>query len=284
MPARAAYTRFPRASVNGAFLVGSAGRNDGRRRESAMMRAGLGLAALVVLSAPAFAAGTLSYPGSAPASGSPMYGSGSIITADVSLAIGWDDDNTAGLAGGRINIPFGNGFNEMLEAAGLWTFDGDNSEAGVFSHTYYKNPGWAGGFVLGVSGLNSDAVYTAGAEAAAFLPNATVIGQVAYNWADDIADFWNFAGEFRFYFTPNDKLAGIAAYRSGDAFDDGLLTALYEHRFAGTSLSGFAAVSYLTGPESWRGLVGARVIFDQAGSTLQSTEYERPFSALIGVW
>jgi hypothetical protein len=250
-----------------------------------MVRGAIGMAALSLAAAvPAWAAG--GYAASPPASGSSFYSGTSMITADVALAIGWDDaaDSASGLAAARVNIPFGNGFNELLEAAGLWSFDGDTDAVGIFSHSYFKNGGWAGGFVLGASSLNGSGVFTAGAEAAAFLPSATLIGQIAYNWADALADFWTFTGEGRFYATPNDKIAGIASYRSGTGYDYGILTALYEHRFDGTMLGLFASVSYLTGPETWRGLVGVHGYFDQPGSSLQSSDYERPFSATVGTW
>ncbi len=87
-----------------------------------MVRLGLGVAAAALLAAPAFAADLPAYPAAPPPSGSPVYSGTSMVTADISLALGWagvdngplQSDSFSGLAGARANIPFGGGWNEEL--------------------------------------------------------------------------------------------------------------------------------------------------------------------------
>jgi hypothetical protein len=261
-----------------------------------MVRFGLGLAAAVVVAAPAFAADLpAAYPAAPPPSGSPVYSGQSLVTADVSLALGWagqdwteNSDSFSGFVGGRVNIPFGGGWNEELEANGGWLWNGDSSAVGVFSHTYYKNQGWAGGLLLGYSwvdpGGNSSGIGTVGVEGIVFMPSASVLGKVAWNGGGSgdfgMSDFWNIGVEGRNYFEPNTKLTGAVDYYSIDP-NAWQFTAALEHRWAGSPFSAFVSGTYVTAGDNnqWGLLVGARFAFDQPGSTLQSHDYEIPFAA-----
>lgn len=255
-----------------------------------MVRLGLGLAAAVLVAAPAFAA---DLPAAPPPSGSPIYSPAPMVTADISLAIGWaghdwtvNDDSATGFVGGRVNIPFGGGWNEELEANGAWMFNGDGSAAGIFSHTYYKNQGWAGGLLLGYSwidpGSNSSGIATVGVEGIVFMPHGSVLGKVAWNGGGSgaIDDFVNVGVEGRYYFTANTKLTGAIDYYSTSP-DAWQFTASLEQRWAGTPFSTFISGTYVTANSNnmWGLLVGARFAFDQPGSTLQSHDYEIPFAA-----
>jgi hypothetical protein len=260
-----------------------------------MVRLGLGLAAAVVVAAPAFAADLpAAYPAAPPPSGSPVYSGQSLMTADVSLALGWaghdstlDDDSFSGFAGGRVNIPFGGGWNEELEVNGGWLWDGNGSVAGVFSHTYYKNQAWAAGLLLGYGWLDpfdsgGTGIATVGVEGIVFMPNASVLGKVAWNGggSGDIDDFVNVGVEGRYYFEPNTKLTGAIDYYSTDP-NAWQFTAAIEHRWSGTPFSGFLSGTYVTADSNnaWGFLIGARFAFDQPGSTLQSHDYEIPFAS-----
>jgi hypothetical protein len=264
-----------------------------------MVRLGLGLAAAVMVAAPAFAADLpAAYPAAPPPSGSPVYSGQSLMTADVSLALGWaghdgdfDDDSFSGFAGGRVNIPFGGGWNEELEANGGWLWDGNGSVAGVFSHTYYKNQAWAAGLLLGYGWLDpfdsgGTGIATVGVEGIVFMPNASVLGKVAWNGGGSgaIDDFVNVGLEGRYYFEPNTKLTGAIDYYSTDD-NAWQFTAALEHRWSGTPFSAFVSGTYVTADSgssnnnSWGLLVGARFAFDQPGSTLQSHDYEIPFAS-----
>ncbi len=259
-----------------------------------MMRKILGVAAFALAVGPAMAADLpAAYPAAPPPSGSPVYSSSSLITGDVTLALGWtgsdskaNGDSFSGLVGGRVNIPFGNGWNEELEASGLWGFDNNSHVAGVFSHTYYKNQGWASGFVLGATGSDlfssSSTVYTAGVEGVVFMPNVSVVGKLTYNWADSAPDFWSISTEGRYYFDPNTKVTGALAYSNEGSSDNWLFSAALEHRWTATPFSTFASLAYMpsSGPDRWAALVGFRYLFDQPNGTLQSHDFEVPFSGI----
>lgn len=256
----------------------------------------MALAAAATLAATPVLAADLSYPAAPPPSSSPVYSPASMVTGDISLGLGWagtngglDSDSISGFAAGRLNIPFGAGWNETLEAGGLWMFNGDASAGGIFSHTYYKDPAWGGGFVLGYSAVDpfssgSSGVFTAGVEGVVFLPNASLLGKATYNWADSAAnDFWNLAFEGRYYFTPNTKLTGGVSWF--DLNDTWVLSAALEHRWAGTGISNYISAAYLPSSvsDSWSLLVGIRFLFDQPGSTLQGHDWQIPFSATSGM-
>lgn len=253
-------------------------------------------AAATLAVSPALAADVLVYPAAPPPSTSPVYAPTSMITADVTGALGWagtngnlDSDSFSGLAAARINIPLGaGGWNQEFEVGGLWMFNGDASVAGIFSHTYYKNPAAALGFVAGYAALDpfssgSFGLGTVGAEGAIFMPNATVLGKVTYNFPESGSEFWNLAVEGRYYFTPNTKLTGAASWF--DINDTWVLSTALEHRWTGTGFSNFIQASYMPNSvsDNWALLVGVRGLFDNPGSTLQSHDWEIPFSALSGM-
>jgi hypothetical protein len=258
-----------------------------------MLRQGLGLVAFALAVGPAFAGDLpVAFPASPPASGSPIYSPNSMIAGDVSLAFGWTGSNSAldknsfsGLAAGRVNIPFGKAWNEELEASGLFGFSNSSHVAGVFSHTYYKNQAFAAGVLLGASGVNifskSSAVYTAGVEGVVFMPRGSVAGKVAYNSAASIPSFWTFGAEGRYYFNSNTKVTGGVSY-SPSSMNGWLLSAALEHRWTGTPFTGFTSVGYMpsSAGDRWALLVGFRYLFDQKGSTLQSHDFEVPFSGI----
>ncbi len=260
-----------------------------------MLRQGLGLAAFALAIGPAMAADLpVAYPASPPASGSPLY-SPSSITGDLSLGLGWTGMNghlssssISGLAGGRVNIPFGGGWNEELEANGTWMFNGKGSAAGVFSHTYYKNQSWASGLLLGYSSINPSggSVGTVGVEGIVFMPSTSVLGRIAYNGANASlgGNYWDVGLEGRYYFEPNTKVTGAVDYFSAKP-NAWQFTAALEHRWTGTPFSTFASANYLTqsGSNSWGVMIGARFAFDQHGATLQSHDFEVPFAASTAV-
>jgi hypothetical protein len=247
-----------------------------------MLRQGLGLAATIVLvSGPALAADLgASYPAAPPPSGSPLYSPTSVITADIGLAIGWQDWSSSSAAigiNGRVNIPWFGAWNEELEAFAGVPFSGGDTNAGVFSHTYYKTQSWAGGFVLGAqTSPGGDGVFSAGIEGVVFLPNASVLGNVRY--ISDGGSSWTAGVEGRYYFEPNTKLTGVvqSAFNGGSGTQ---LTAALEHRWEGTKFSTFAAASYWTpAGGAWSFMVGARIFFDQPNATLQSHDFDIPFT------
>jgi hypothetical protein len=257
-----------------------------------MKRYGFGLAAVVILAGPAFAA-DLPYPAAPPPAGSPVYSPTSIVTGDFTLGLGWtgtdgnlDGDSTTGLIAGRVNIPLWAGWNEEVEAAGITKFNGDSFTTGVFSHTYHKTQSWAGGFVVGGGATDpfhaapTNNFLTAGVEGVVFLPSASVVGQAYYNWTDG-PDFWTLSLEGRYYFEPNTKLTGLLAWQTGGDADQWLIGSTLEHRWSGTNFSTFISADWVprdSAPDDVGLLVGFRYLFDQPNGTLQSHDYEIPFS------
>ena len=243
---------------------------------------------LILASVPAFAGG---YPAAPPASGSPLYSPQSVITGDASAALGyfwWNDDagkkfdSQTGEVWGtaRLNVPFWNGWNEEIELSGLDGFKKDSYYAyGAYSHTYWKNPQFAAGLLIGGSSLDGSGAATVGAEAAVFMPSTTLVGLLGYSWADDIPDFWTAAGEARWYWNANTRLTGMVAYNSFNTA--WAFTAEAEHRFDGTMFSLFADGTYYNNDAGtgWEVFGGGRVFLDRPGQTLQGHDHDVPFAA-----
>jgi hypothetical protein len=257
---------------------------------------GLGLAALVLLAGPACAAdlAASSYPAAPPPRGSPLYSPTSMVTGDISLGIGWTGENgnlnknsAAGSVAGRVNFGLWSGWNEELEGTGVWNFNGGEFDGGGFTHTYYKNQSWAGGFLLGGGEQNpfqssrSNGFLTTGVEGVVFLPSSSIVGQADYTWGSSL-NYWTLALEGRYYFEPNTKLTGQVAWNSNHASvsNEWLLYGALEHRWSGTPFSTWVSASYrpASGDNLWGLMVGVRYLFDQPNGTLQSHDYEVPFS------
>jgi len=259
-----------------------------------MKRYGLGLGALLLLAGPAFAGDVPEavYPASPPPAGSPLYSPTSVVTGDFTLALGWtgtnedfNDNSATGHVAGRVNIPLWSGWNEEIEATGVWQFNNDAFTAGAFGHTYYKNQSWAGGFVIGGGandpfGTDSNGFFTTGIEGVVFLSKASIVGKADYNWSDG-PDFWTLSLEGRYYFEPNTKLTGLVAWSDIGA-DEWLLYGALEHRWQNTPFSTFVTADWRPsgggGDSQWGVMVGFRYLFDQPNGTLQSHDFEVPFS------
>jgi len=234
----------------------------------------------------AVAADIALYPVATPPSGDPVYAPQSMVTGDVSLAIGYfefegfDTGEVWGTA--RVNIPFGgSGIHEEIEVNGLDGFANDAYYTyGIYSHTYAKGPNAAAGVLLGASNLAGGHAITLGAEGAVFLPSATLVGLLAYSWGSNgQPDFWSAFGEGRWYATPDTKLSASVAFNEFNTAWK--WTAGAEHRFTGTKVSLFGEGTYYhnTFGDGWEVFAGGRVFFDRAGETLQGHDYEVPFAA-----
>jgi len=266
-----------------------------------MKRYGLGLAALMLLAGPAFAAdlaASVPYPAAPPPKGSPLYSPTSLVTGDVSLGIGWtgtngsvDKNSATGHVAGRTNFGLWSGWNEELEATGVWNFNSHEFDGGGFSHTYYKTQNWAAGLLLGGGEMNpfqnshSNGFLTTGVEGIVFLPHASIVGQADYTSGSSL-NFWTLALEGRYYFEPNTKLTGQVAWNSNHsgASNEWMLYGALEHRWAGTPLSTWVSASWRpasinnSSDDLWGIMVGVRYLWDQPNGTLQSHDYELPFS------
>jgi hypothetical protein len=250
-----------------------------------------------VIAVPAQAADVLVYPTTVPDAGSPVYAAQSIITADIALALGYEDfeGNSAegqgfAAASGRVNFPLWGSLYEEVEIGGVVGFE-DGSGFGVFSHTYHKTQGAAFGVLLGAAEANGgfdNPWFQAGLEGAIFLPQTTFVGTVAYNWPNKGDNFWTIGGEARWYWEPNTKIYGSVAWNSdGQQVPEWLLAAGLEHRFQGTQFSLFGegrwntlAMNNNKTIDGWGILGGARVFFDTPGSTLQQYDWHTPFRAV----
>lgn len=252
-----------------------------------MRQFGIALSACFILTAASAGAADLYvYPAAPPPTESPVYEAQSLVTGDVSLALGYftfDGANDTGeiWGSGRVNIPFAGGWNEEIEVSGLSGFEKNSYYTyGIYSHTYWKNPQSAAGVLVGWSNLDGSSVVTAGVEGAVFGPTTSFVGVLAYNWANDgIPDFWSAGGEARWYWNPNTKIKGSVDYNEFNAAWK--LTAGAEHRFDGTMVSLFGEGTYYTNNQGtgWEVFGGGRFFFDQPGQTLQGHDHEVPFSA-----
>jgi hypothetical protein len=255
-----------------------------------------GLAALALLAGPACAA-DLAASAAPPPSGSPLYSPASMITGDISLGVGWtgtngnvDKDSATGHASGRTNFGLWPGWNEELEATGVWNFNNSRFDGGGYTHTYYKNQGFAAGVLFGGGEENpfdtsrSNGFVATGVEGVVFLPHASIVGQADYTWGSSL-DYWTLAAEGRYYFEPNTKLTGEVAWNSNHAgaSNEWMLYGALEHRWAATPWSTWVSANWRPATASgnddtWGIMVGVRYFFDQPNGTLQSHDYEIPFS------
>ena len=265
-----------------------------------MKRYGLGFAALVLLAGPASAAdlAATAYPAAPPPKGSPLYSATSLVTGDISLGLGWtgtngnlDKSSGTGHVAGRVNFGLWSGWNEELEGTGVWNFNSKEFDGGGFSHTYYKTQGWAGGLVLGGGEMNpfqsshSNGFVTTGVEGIVFLPHSSIVGQADYTWGSSM-NFWTLALEGRYYFEPNTKLTGQVAWNSNHSggSNEWMLYSALEHRWSGTAFSTWVSANWRPATTStghddlWGLMVGVRYLWDQPNGTLQSHDYELPFS------
>jgi hypothetical protein len=225
------------------------------------------------------------YPNPPPPSGSQVYSSGSMVTGDASIALGYfefEGFETGEVWGtARVNIPFAGALNQEFELNGLDGFADDSYYTyGIYSHTYAKGPGGAAGLLLGVSNLAGGHAITLGAEGALFLPSATLAGLLAYSWGSNgQPDFWSAFGEARWYLTPDSKLTGGVAFNEFNTAWK--WTAGAEHRFTGTKVSLFGEGTYYnnTFGDGWEVFAGGRVFFDRPGQTLQGHDHDVPFAA-----
>jgi len=267
-----------------------------------MKRFGLGFAGLTLLAGPAFAAdlAASAYPAAPPPHGSPLYSPTSLVTGDISLGIGWtgingtvNDNSATAHVAARTNFGLWSGWNEELEATGVWNFNGGEFAGGGFTHTYYKNQNYAAGLLFGGGAQNpfqngggTNGFVSTGIEGVVFLPHSSIVGQADYTWGQSSLDFWTLAMEYRYYIEPNTKLTGQVAWNSdhSGASNEWMLYGALEHRWTGTPLSTWVSANWnpaqVNGQnqDSWGLMVGVRYLFDQPNGTLQSHDYEIPFS------
>jgi hypothetical protein len=214
------------------------------------------------------------------------YWSPQAVAGDAGVAVGYfsfDGDGTGEVWGAaRLNIPVSAGWNEEIELSGLTGFETDSYYTyGLYSYTYWKDERFAAGLLSAGSNLSGASVWTLGAEGAVFLPSASLIGLVAYNWADNngVPDFWSAGGEARWYLTPNTKLTGSVSFNEFNTAWK--LTAGAEQRFTGTMVSLFGEGNYYTNSQGtgWEGFAGVRAFFDRPGQSLQRHDHDVPFAS-----
>jgi hypothetical protein len=247
--------------------------------------------AAVLFAGPVLAAEPgLYYPPGPPAIDSTVYTPASLTTGDVSIAgglWGYSDFSAFQLLGaGRLNVPL---------QGGPWNITGEVFGGGLFSdpmqtvllgalHAYHKTDQYAHGVYASATGWAGPSAHSfaLGVEGAAFMGNTTLVGRLGHHWGDGLivpSSYWTAEGIVRYYVTPDTKLAGIVAWES----DPGtvMLAGGIEHLFAGTSMTGFARVSWFAGggqPDVWEVLGGARFFFHRPGTTLQQHDWDIPFA------
>ena len=240
----------------------------------------LAICAIVALSASGSFAGDLTSGGgyyAPPASSSP-YGSAGIF-GDVNLTaiyLGGDIDDDFGIdLGGAVVAPFGNGWNAAVDGDVGYFFNADEWVAGVNGHLFYANQAWAAGaFVY----ADTEDTYGIGAEAAAFINNVDVIGDLGY--FASTPDFWAASAATNVYFDPDTALSlGLGGAWFDGGGDAWMANAGIEHRFNSSPVSAYADLGWIGSgsADNVEAIAGARVVFGDAGTTLQDYNRANPF-------
>lgn len=242
-----------------------------------MKRKLLAACAAIALSASGSLAGDLTNGGdyyAAPPQSS--YGPAGIF-GDINLSgtyFGGDipDDFSLDL-GGSIVLPFGNGWNAALDHDLGYRFEAQDWYFGGTGHLFYGNQAFAAG---AFAHADTDEIYGAGVEGAAFVNNADVIAKVGY--FNGSLDHWAAEGSANVYFDPDTAISGAVGGYWGDS-DGWSADVGLEHRFTNSPFSGFAEIGYtdLDGANAYSVTGGARFVFGDSGSTLQEFNRRNPF-------
>jgi hypothetical protein len=175
--------------------------------------------------------------------------------------------------GGSFVLPFGNGWNAALEHQLGYRFEAGEWFAGGTGHVFYANhAGAAGAFVH----ADTDETYGIGAEAAAFVGNVDVIGEIGYFSASP--DYWAAAASTNVYFDPNTAVSGTLGAAWGDT-DGWEADVGIEHRVNNSPFSGFAEIGYtdIDSDDAYHVTGGVRFVFGDSGETLQDFNRRNPF-------
>lgn len=253
------------------------------------MKSILLLAAATAIAGPAAAANSSN--GVPPAS-DPLYASTSLYAGDIELGFTYakQDDRTLQMfdATGRLAGPLVGWVKGEVEGLGLhWTSDDYSASGfGVIGHLYKQDANYALGLVAGVLSMDNtdETSYGFGIEGQAYLGQNVLSGQLAYASADEDYKFIAVSGQIGHYFNPDLKGTVSLTYVSPMEGEGTMFLASVgaEKRFTCWSL--FASGSYehdSDGNDSdmWGARVGARVFFDQPGTTLQQHDWQVPFNA-----
>ncbi len=250
------------------------------------------LATAVLMAEPAYAAESSD---GLPPSSSPFYSTASLYTGEVELGFAWATrkgvDITQWDATGRVAGPLGGWLKGEAEGFWLASTSGGNtvSGPGFVGHLYREEPTHVLGVVGGVTSIDGKTTSAIGVEGKAYFGQNTLTGQIAYlSVKDGKYNYTHFGGQFDHYFTPDFKGAVNVTYfdRQDSSSDFFVATLGVEKRITGTSWSLFGSGVYArttgTSPaDMWGVRVGARVLFDQPGTTLQQHDREVPFN---GAW
>jgi hypothetical protein len=233
--------------------------------------------AIVALGASGALAGDLGYgndyyspPASGGSGGGGVFGdvnlSGTYTNGDVPKEFSLD-------LGGSVVLPLGNGWNAALDHQLGYRFEAGDWFAGGTGHFFYANRSVAGGAFVHA---DTDKTYGVGVEAAAFVNNVDVIGEVGY--FTNSANHWAAAGTANVYLDPDTALSGTLGRAWGDA-DGWEADVGFEHRLSNSPISGFAGIGYsdVGGPSAYHVTGGARFIFGDSGPTLQDFNRKNPF-------
>lgn len=177
--------------------------------------------------------------------------------------------------GGTVTLPFGNGWNAAIKHGLSYFFDAHHWEAGGEAHIFYATANWAAGaFLAG----DTEHTYGIGVDAAAFVNNFDVVARAGY--ASSSPDFWEAGLKTNIYFDPNTAITlglGGLWYNGGD--DAWQAEIGIEHRFNSSPVSAYADLAWTGsgGADVYAITGGARVVFGDAGPTLQDFNRRNPF-------
>jgi hypothetical protein len=246
----------------------------------------LATTALTLVVVPALAA-DVTYPAAPPPPGSPLYSPASLVTGDLSLAIGaasGGGENLGAYEGtGRAALPLTGGFNfeaELLDDGFFQNGESVNSFSAV-GHLYAQNQTDALGVYGGASSLFYASGWTGGVEGQIYLSKFTLDGSLGFaSIQGGGSTGWGAKLGGRYYFDPNTKLSIYGNFSSADGENLWGVSGAVEHRFAASPWSLFVKASWNTvngGPSDTEVLGGVRVSLDAPNSTLESHDMAVPW-------
>lgn len=189
------------------------------------------------------------------------------------LANDLTDDDWAASLGGVFVLPFGNGWAVSVEGDTSYLFEADDWQSAVTGNLFYVAPTWAAGVFATAA---TEDVYLLGGEAALFINNVDLVGELGYVFADtDAIDA--FVGAY-YYFNPNTYVGlelGSTWFDGGGDFQTASVGV--EHLFAGTPLTGFVDAGWdNAGGDNFQVTAGSRILFG-GPTTLQDYFRANPF-------
>jgi hypothetical protein len=210
-------------------------------------------------------------PTSAPTPGNPF---GDLTLSATFLANDLTDDDWAVNIGGVFVFPMANGWSVSVEGDSSYLFEAEDWHAAATGNLFYVAPTWAAGVFATAA---TDDIYVLGGEAALFVGNLDIVGELGYVFAD--SDAIAAALGLFYYLDPNTYvgLEVASTWFDDDGGDFQQASVGIEHLFAGTPFTGFIDAGWdNAGGDNWQVTVGSRLLFG-GPATLRDYFRANPF-------